>query len=294
MTLDRRRFLVAAAAGLAAAGCSTVARESTPRWRLLGAVLTLVMMTSCSGNAESTPAPGLPGEQMVFMVMSSGGMAPAVYQALSSPSLAIYGDGRVLTALETPVLQLLPARYEVARIDPAAVASFVADVEAGGLITNGTDFGTPRVTDLPSTSVLMHGSTGQQQVSVYAFDERFDARLTADQRSARVALRAAIEKASALAAGAARVPYSPDRVVVYEVEPGSNSEPATAGWPGPPTSTFLAPSTGRRSIACGELNADPAGVAYRAALTNPGARWLVDNTTRILAVNPLPLPDACG
>ena len=231
---------------------------------------------------------------MVFMVMSSGGMAPAVYQALASPSLAIYGDGRVLTALEAPVLQLLPARYEVARIDPAAVASFVADVEAGGLITNSTDFGTPRVTDLPSTTVLVHRSTGQQLLSVYAFDERFDARLTAEQRNARSALRSVIAKASALAAGAARVPYSPDRVGVYEVDPGSNSGPAAAGWPGPPPSAFLAPRSGSRWIACGELNADPAEVVYQAALTNPGARWLVDGATRILAVNPLPLPNACG
>lgn len=252
------------------------------------------MMTSCSGNAESTPAPGLPGEHMVFMVMSSGGMAPAVYQALASPSLAIYGDGRVLTVVEAPVLQLLPARYEVARIDPSSVASFVADVEASGLINPGTDFGTPRVTDLPSTSVMVHGSAGQQLLSVYAFDERFDARLTAEQRSARVALRAVIAKASTLAVGAARVPYSPDRVAVYEVEPGSNSEPATNGWPGPPLSAILAPSTGHRWIACGELNADPAEVVYQAALTNPGARWRVDGATRILAVNPLPLPAACG
>ena len=94
------------------------------------------------------------------MVMSSGGMAPAVYQALASPSLAIYGDGRVLTAVESPALQLIPARYEVARIDPAAVASFVADVEAGGLVSADTDFGTPRLTDLPSTTASIHGRGG--------------------------------------------------------------------------------------------------------------------------------------
>ena len=39
--------------------------------------------------------------------------------------------------------------------------------------------------------------------------------------------------------------------------------------------------------------ADPAGVVYQAALDNPGARWLVDGSTRVLAVNPLPLPDDC-
>lgn len=261
---------------------------------MLSAVLTLLMMTSCSPNAESTPAPGLPAEQMVFMVMSSGGMAPAVYQALASPSLAIYGDGRVLTAVESPALQLIPARYEVAQIDPAAVASFVADVEADGLINSGTDFGTPRVTDLPSTTVLVYGPGGERRASPYAFDERFDARLTPEQRSARVALRAIISRAAALTAGAPRVPYSPDRVVVYEVEARTADEPGAVDWPGPPPASFLSPHTGRRSIACGALVADPAEVVYQAALENPGARWVVDGVTRALAVNALPLPGDCS
>ena len=261
---------------------------------LLGTVLTLLMMTGCSPNAESTPSQALPGDQMVFVVMSSGGMAPALLQALASPSLAIYGDGRVLTLVESPFTRLTPARYEVARIDPIAVASFVADVEAGGIVRPGTDFGTPRANDLPSTTVMVHGLGAAQQVSPYAFDERFDARLTADQQQARAALRAEIERASALATAVPAAPYLPDRVVVYEVDPRNPGEPATTGWPGPPLSSFLAPSTSRRSIACGELMADPAEVVYRAAADNPGARWLVDGVTRTLAVNSLPLPDACS
>ncbi len=228
------------------------------------------------------------------MVMSSGGMAPAVYQALASPSLAIYGDGRVLTAVESPALQLIPARYEVARIDPAAVASFVADVEAGGLVSADTDFGTPRLTDLPSTTVLVYGPGGERRASPYAFDERFDARLTPEQRSARVALRAIISRAAALTAGAPRVPYSPDRVVVYEVEARTADETGAVDWPGPPPASFLSPHTGRRSIACGALVADPAEVVYQAALENPGARWVVDGATRALAVNSLPLPGDCS
>ena len=265
-----------------------------PKRRLLGSVVSLLVMTGCSPNAESTPAPNLPAEQMVFMVMSSGGMAPAVYQALASPSLAIYGDGRVLTAVESPALQLIPARYEVARIDPAAVTSFVADVEADGLINSGTDFGTPRMTDLPSTTVMMYGPGGEQRVNPYAFDERFDARLTPEQRSARVALRTIISRAAALTAGAPRMPYSPDRVVVYEVEARTADEPGAVNWPGPPPASFLSPHTGRRSIACGALVADPAEVVYQAALENPGARWVVDGATRALAVNSLPLPGDCS
>ncbi len=265
-----------------------------PKRRLLGSVVSLLVMTGCSPDAESTPATNLPAEQMVFMVMSSGGMAPAVYQALASPSLAIYGDGRVLTAVESPALQLIPARYEVARIDPAAVTSFVADVEADGLINSGTDFGTPRMTDLPSTTVMMYGPGGEQRVNPYAFDERFDARLTPEQRSARVALRTIISRAAALTAGAPRMPYSPDRVVVYEIEARTADEPGAVNWPGPPPASFLSPHTGRRSIACGALVADPAEVVYQAALENPGARWVVDGATRALAVNSLPLPGDCS
>jgi hypothetical protein len=265
-----------------------------PKRRLLGSLISLLVMTGCSPDAESTPAPGLPAEQMVFMVMSSGGMAPAVYQALASPSLAIYGDGRVLTAVESPALQLIPTRYEVARIDPAAVTSFVADVEADGLINSGTDFGTPRMTDLPSTTVMMYGPGGEQRVNPYAFDERFDARLTPEQRSARVALRTIISRAAALTAGAPRMPYSPYRVVVYEVEARTADEPGAVNWPGPPPASFLSPYTGRRSIACGELMADPAEVVYQAALENPGARWVIDGATRVLAVNSLPLPGDCS
>ena len=181
------------------------------------------------------------------------------------------------------------------RFDAAVIAGAAGRfVEAGGLITAGTDFGTPRMTDLPSTTVMVHGRNGSEQVSPYAFDERFDARLTPEQRDARAALRTLISQASALAAGASRVPYSPDRVIVYEVEPNNNTEPSTVGWPGPPLSSFLRPTTNRRARACGELDADPAEVVYQAALNNPGARWLVDGVTRLLAVNSLPLPGDCA
>jgi hypothetical protein len=174
------------------------------------------------------------------------------------------------------------------------VTSFVADVEADGLINSGTDFGTPRMTDLPSTTVMMYGPGGEQRVNPYAFDERFDARLTPEQRSARVALRTIISRAAALTAGAPRMPYSPDRVVVYEVEARTADEPGAVNWPGPPPASFLSPYTGRRSIACGALVADPAEVVYQAALENPGARWVVDGATRALAVNSLPLPGDCS
>lgn len=259
--------------------------------RLIGAVLAGLTMTGCT--ADPTPrAAALPAGRMVFMVNSSGGLVPPVFYALQSPSLVVYGDGRVLTAVSSAAPQLVPVRYELARIDPGRVETFVASVTAGGLISPGTDFGTPRVTDLDTTTVLVDGGSGPAEVRVYALDEQFEANLTEAQRAARADLRTLIGQASALAAGAPAVGYTPDRVVVYEPV-SSADEAATASWPGPPPESFMVPSRARRSTSCGELGGDAATTTYRAALDNPGARWLVDGTTRVLAVNSLPLPGAC-
>lgn len=247
-------------------------------------------MTGCGTGATPT-AKALPADQMVFMVLSSGGMAPSVVASLQSPALAVYGDGRVLTRVQAPEPRLIPSRYEVADIGAAAVANFIST--AGGVIDAGTDFGTPRYTDLPTTTVLMHGQAAPAEVRVYAFDEQFEGNLSPAQREARVALRALIGQANALAADAARAPYVPDRVVVNEPLPGRNQEPATTAWPGPPPSSFLTPIRNGRVVACGELHGPDARAAYDAALNNPGARWLVDGATRVLGVNPVPHPGAC-
>ncbi len=248
------------------------------------ALLAVLALPGCSAPAGSTPSAS---DQVVFQVGTAGGMVPAVALALESPALVIYRDGRVLTKVNSLAIQFVPARYDIAQIDPSAVASFASSAESA--VDPGTDFGTPGVTDAGSTTVALNG----RQVSVYAFDETFDTGLTPAQRNARAALRSLVDRAYALSGGAARAPYTPDRVVVYELDSHFARTPATVGWPGPPPAAFLTASSSRQSIACGELVADPAEMVYRAALDNPGAGWLVDGVTRILAVNPLPAPGAC-
>ena len=255
------------------------------------AVVAVLMIPACSANAGSAPTAPPPADKVVFSVGTSGGMDPAVSQALASPTLQIYGDGRMLTTVNSLAIQAVPARYEIARLDPAAMATFVSTGET--VVNPATDFGTPGVTDVGTTTVTLNGSHGPQQVSVYAFDDTFESGLSPAQKNARTALRGLVDRAYALSNGAARIPYIPDRVAVYELDPQFTTTTATVGWPGPPPAAFLTASTKRRSIACGELVADPAEEVYRAALGNPGASWLVDGVTRILAVNPLPSEDAC-
>lgn len=260
--------------------------------RLLGSVLAGWSLAACS-TGPIPAAQALPDDQMVFTVQASGGMVPPALYAMQSPSLVVYGDGRILQAVKQPALQLIPPRYELARIDAETVADFVAATQSGGLISSATDFGKPRMTDLDTTTVTVHGDSEPAQVRVYALSEQFESGLTDEQRAARDRLRTLLEQAAGLSAGADTSPYIPDRVVVYETPSRPGDGPPTATWPGPPPESFLVASRARRSTACGGLSGAEAATVYAAALTNPGARWLVDGNERVLAVNPLPLPGDC-
>lgn len=264
------------------------------RYRIIAvtALLAAAAMSGCGSDATPT-AGALPAGQMVFMVRQYGGMVPAVISAMQSPSLAVFGDGRVLTSQKDSALQPLPARYAVADVGAEAVRAFVADVRSGGLLNGATDFGSPRVTDVSTTEVMVQDASGRAEARVYALSARFDDALSPAQRDARSRLRALIEQAGALATGAPTADYVPERILVSEPLPGRNTETAVTAWPGPPPSGFLAPADGGRVIACGELTGADAGTVYQAALNNPGALWLVDGVTRVLAVNPLPVGASC-
>jgi hypothetical protein len=250
-------------------------------------------MLGVPGSPIASADGALPADQVVFMVDSGGGLVPPVIYALESPSLVIYGDGRILSIVKDGTGGAVPARYQLTRVDPLVVAAFVSSAEASGIINADKDFGQPLVTDMDSTTVTVHGENAPAKVSVYAFHDQFDKDVTADQQKARAALRQLIDTASNLTAGATPVPYTPDSVVVYDVGLGYGDRPATTVWPGPPPASFLQPSNQSRSVACGQLSGAPAATVYNAALENPGALWLVDGSARVLAVNPLPVAASC-
>ena len=172
-----------------------------------------------------------------------------------------------------------------------AVARFVAGAERSGLLDADTDYGDPQVTDMGFTRVWSHGATGERRVSLYAFSASMDEYLHFWQRRNRQRLRTLISEARGLTGDAERE-HVPDRVRVYEISSRNASREAMP-WPGPDPATFLHPATTRTAIACGELTGPAALAVYRAALDNPGQRWRVDGTTRVLVVNPLPLGLDC-
>ena len=261
----------------------------------LGLTVVLLAAASCSAPVPSaTPgrATPLPGGQIVFQVTTAGGLVPQLYYLLESPSLVVYGNGRVLAQVANPHVGRVPARFEVARSDPASVAALAAGAEADGLVSPSTDFGTPRVTDMPTTRVLLRGRGDAVEVNVYAFIEQFESELTGTQQRSRAALRTLIAEISALAQNAPRTDYRPEDVTVFEVSPEQMPDGDAVTWPGPPPESFLKPATGQ-AVACGHLSGESARAAYEAALANPGGRWTVEASERVLVVNPIPAFAGC-
>ena len=255
----------------------------------------IMALTACGaeigGQPQATPSrTGLPADQLVFLVESIPGFVPVVIAALDSPALAVYGDGRVITYDEHEDGYEVPVGYTLAEVDPLLVAEFATETEALHLIEQGTDFGEPGVTDMPYTTVRLHGRGAPQSVTVYAFSEDFESDLSPAERKVRRELSAVIDRARALPGDGAWTAFRPDQVRVLEVDDPDDTEPHPA-WPGPSPGSFLGPSRG--FDACGTLTGSAAQTAYAAARKNPGAVWTVGPTQRTLAVVAL-LPGTIG
>ncbi len=267
------------------------------RIRTLVLALVAVSLTGCGivpgGRPEDPPDP-LPADQLVFSLEGWGGLVPPFIDALTTPGVVLYGDGRLVTLDQSSTAQAVPFGYQIAQADAREVAAFVARAEATDLVNDRTDFGSPSVTDMPVTTVLLHGRTGPQRASIYAFSEDVEDDLGWGQRRARSDLRKIIDEALALPGDALPEPYRPEQTRVIELAHDEGGKPAGADWPGPDPGTFLRPAAAPGSrLGCGTLSGADAERTYAAARTNPNGIWTVDGSTRVLAVVAL-LPGAAG
>lgn len=268
--------------------------------RLPAAIAAAVLVSAgCSAGVPATPTPrtpsvtaDLPADQVVLQVVVAGGYTPPVYHALAAPSIAVFGDGRLVQVVRRE-RGLGPAAYTIARVPPRAVAQFAADAEASGLIADGTDFGMPGVTDMPSLIVTLRGQHGSSTVSVYAPNPNFEKNLTDAQRANRRALEDLIARANQLPGSATKAAFRPARVLVYGLADATGIQGDAVPWPGPDPDSFMRAASVRMASSCGELTGAPAQAAYAAALANPGVAWRVSGQRRILVVNPLPLDEDC-
>jgi hypothetical protein len=270
-------------------------RSRGSRWRRALAVVCLLTVSGCGvgpWSAPKEPPAPLPPDQLVLSVQGWGGLVPPLVVALTTPGVALYGDGRLVTLDRSSTAAAVPFGYQVSTVGAAEVAALVADAEAADLVNDRTDFGTPSITDMPVTTVRLHGRTGPHQASVYALSDAVEDDLGWRQRRARAELRAIIDRALALPGDTPPVPYRPEQVRVIELRPDED-DPAGADWPGPDPDTFLRADSPGVGLACGTLSGTAAERAYTAARVNPGGIWSVDGRPRVFAVAAL-LPGAEG
>jgi len=247
-----------------------------------------------------------PRDQIVWQARTTGGLVPQVAWAAQRPSLTIYGDGRFFVAapgLDRRFDQPIQLRHGT--VDREDLAVFVAQAQASGLFDADVELGSPDVTDMASTTVLLHGTGDAVRISAYALGGRFDTDLPSDAVRNRETLRRLLSSAEELVPEPAS--WSPTRVRVlrlpddatFEPKPDADPDAEPAVWPGDDPTTFDQPAPadiGSTSIlGCTEVTGAAAGELFDAALGNPLPTWDVGGHVRTIVVVAL-LPDepACG
>ena len=237
----------------------------------------------------------LPADQVVWQASSGGGLRPVASAAGDVPAVTLYGDGRIFVAApdrDQAFDHPIPVR--LGHVDPAALAAFVAEVEASGLFDGDpVDLGSPSATDGITTTATFGSEHGAVVVSAYFLESEFDDGLSTAQVGRRRALRALIGRAASLATTTRA--WVPDRVRVTDVTAGDDLSEAGAAapWSGPAFASFLTETAS--GTTCGELRGEAAADAFAAATANPTVVFSAGGEARALVVAALlPGEPACA
>ena len=161
-----------------------------------GALGLATTMAAVAPAGASDPRP-TGSTDVVLRVSTGGGYVPEQVRLSDVPELTVYGDGRMVvlgpTTLEYPG-PALPNLREL-RLTPEGIDRVVRLATAAGLLSGKEpDYGSPQVTDNPTTAVTVNARGKEVQVSAYAlgFD---DASLTDTQARNRERLQRLIARA---------------------------------------------------------------------------------------------------
>ncbi len=191
-----------------------------------------------SGSAIAHPSGA---DEIIVRVFTGGGYVPVEGSLREMPSFALFGDGRlVVTGAQIASYPgpALPPLFE-SRLTEDQIQALLADAEAAGLLGDGAqiDYGSPGVTDNPTTTVTIAADGAVFKHAAYAlgFDfEDGDDGLTTKQREARARLQDFIGGLSAHESADATT-YLPEAIAVfvnsYDLEPPADIRLAAAVWP---------------------------------------------------------------
>ncbi|MEU8081788.1 hypothetical protein AB0B31_40790 [Catellatospora citrea] len=256
---------------------------------------------AADGEGGGYSFPG--GDTVALRVDHVGGFVPATVNLTRLPAVSVYADGRVIT--QGPTTMEYPGRalpnIQLRRISSGDVQALVAKaLEAG--VGQPTDLGTPGVTDLPNTRIVVTTTDGVKKTEAYALlDDMTNAGLTPAQEQARRKLLDLIKALTDLdtSLGAGKVgpveQYTPTKVAAVAAawqDPGAGVDagPAVA-WPGP---ALPGASLGEGlSLGCVVADKEASAVLAAAAKATAITKWTSGGKDWTVTLRPL-LPDETG
>jgi hypothetical protein len=193
------------------------------------ALSALVVAAGCGEKEEPEGGdPGAPpvipvdGDAIVLQAFTGGGYVPPIDARRAYPEIVLYADGRLLTATTETREMALPMVAE-RHLSETQVEEVARTARETGL-NEEHDYGTPEVTDLPTTTVVFETADARTENSAYAlgFDDA-DAGLSSEQVEAREELSGFLEDLTDVDSELgtelpSAVPFEPEAYVVSSIE----------------------------------------------------------------------------
>ena len=260
-------------------------------------VLAIGGPAALSAGAGASPPTGT--TDVVLRVFTGGGYVPEQVRLRELPELTVYGDGRMIvagpTTLEYPG-PALPNLREL-RLTPGGMARIVRLARTAGLFgAREPDYGTPPVTDHPSTTVTVDAGGAEVRVSVYAlgFD---DDRLTDRQQENRARLQRLIARAERpprrFVVDGSRALFEPGALDVNVAPVDTSPAPPGRPWPLGSLVAARAAAFDASSVCFTVMDDDAATLVAAARDARADTVWESDGRAYEVVLVPL-LPDQRG
>jgi hypothetical protein len=180
--------------------------------RIVTVVLALGVLAGCGDDGgdtagepadevETVPVELGDGDEVWLEVETGGGFVPAIFNLREVPDVLLFDDGRLVRHAGDGD-EVVPT-FEAALLDEDDVAGLLAEAEA---VLGGPDPGTPNVTDLPTTSIVLTTDGDERRLDVYALGFEDDAGLTDEEEQAREAASALLDDLATIGHGEPFVP----------------------------------------------------------------------------------------
>ena len=272
-----------------------------------------LIVAACSGGAApASRSPSLSAtqspryavatgsDQQILRISLEGGFTSPTYQLTRTPTLALYGDGRVIVPGPTSDANpgpLLPDLHQE-RVTPAEIQTIVAAADAAGLLGPDASYGNPGVADAPATVFALTVAGTTHVISAMALGGGMDGPDTqgVDQRARLLAFENSMTNLSGLLGRTVSDdgPYQPAGYDVFSSEAEPDPTQPSIDWPlarDPGTAGATTVVDGVRCLAV--KGADLAPFLATARTASPTTIWKAASGKYSISVRPL-YPDESG